>query len=169
MRTTPSILAALAAVLCPALCLSLAGCAAFDKGHLDPRVASQVHVTKLDPPSGCEYLGEVKGTAPLGELADAHGDVLRNAVLRGGNYVSVDLVERPVVLGLGSYVIRGRLFTCPSPGAPAAQAQATRPPAPPPADATMPRPCDPECASGFTCQLGTCVASPASQAAGPAN
>jgi hypothetical protein len=144
----------------------LSGCAAFDKGRLDPRVASQVWVSKMDPPPGCEFLGEVKGVAPLGELGDAHGEVLRNAVLRGGNYVAVDLVERPVLLGLGSYVVRGRLFACPTPAAPV---QATATPAaraPAPGDATAPRSCEPECAAGFSCQLGACIASPAPQASG---
>jgi hypothetical protein len=101
--------------------------------------------------------------------------VLRNAVLRGGNYVAVDLVEKPVVLGLGSFVVRGRLFACPVPAPGAAMAQAApppaaRPPAPPPAstgDAAGPRPCEPECAAGFTCQLGACIAAPSAQAAGP--
>ena len=148
----------------------LSGCAAFDKGHLDPRVASQVQVSKAEPPSGCQPLGEVKGSAPLGELADAHNDVLRNAVLRGGNYVSVDLVERPVVLGLGSYEIRGRLFACPTRGASAPEPQAALPVrAPASPEAGLPRPCDPECATGFTCQLGACIAAPAQQAAGSAN
>ncbi len=152
----------------------LSGCAAFDKGRLDPRVASTVLVTKLDPPPGCEYLGAVKGVAPLGELGDAHGDVLRNAVLRGGNYVAVDLSSAPVVLGLGSYVVRGRLFACPlpaaAPPAPQAAAMPARPPAPPsPADATTPRACEPDCAAGFTCQLGACIAAPRAQAAGAPN
>jgi len=161
-------LAGLSAVGLSGLC----GCAAFDKGHLDPRVASQVYVSKQDPPAGCAPLGEVKGSAPLGELADAHGDVLRNAVLRGGNYVAVDLVERPMVLGLGSYEIRGRLFACPARAHGAAQPEAQAalaPPRAPSPEAGMPRPCDPECASGFTCQLGACIAAPAQQAAGPAN
>ncbi len=152
---------------------ALSGCAVFDKGHLDPRVASQVAVSKLDPPAGCEYLGEVKGSAPLGELADAHGDVLRNAVLRGGNYVSVDLVERPVVLGLGSYVVRGRLFASPGTrGAHGVLAAAGRPPGAcgPPPDATATRACEPECAAGFTpASSAACFATPAPQAAGPAN
>lgn len=144
----------------------LAGCAAFDKGRLDPRVASQVMVSRMDPPPGCEYLGGVKGAAPLGDLADAHGDVLRNAVLRGGNFVTVDLVERPVVLGLGSYAVHGRLFACPGPGAapPSAQAAVAPPRAPTPAEPPAPRACDPECAAGFTCQLGACLASPPSRA-----
>ena len=110
----------------------LSGCAAFDKGRLDPRVASQVTVSRVDPPPGCQFLGEVKGYAPLGERDDAHVDVLRNAVLRGGNFVAVDLVERPVLIGLGSYVVYGRLFTCPLRGAPAPQAQALAARAPPP-------------------------------------
>jgi len=161
--------------------LSLTGCAAFDKGALDARVASQVMVSRLDPPPGCEFLGGVKGVAPLGELGEAHGDVLRNAVLRGGNYVAVDVVERPLLLGLGSYVVRGRLFACPvrapepaaaqsaPPSAPPVQAAATPAPAPAPGDAAAPRSCEPECAAGFTCQLGACLAGPAPQAASPAN
>jgi hypothetical protein len=150
---------------------ALSGCAAFDKGHLAPRVASQVMVSRLDPPPGCEFLGEVKGVAPLGDLIDANGDVLRNAVLRGGNYVTVDLVERPVLLGLGSYVVRGRLFACAVP-APAGAVQAFAAPRPaalpgPPGDADAPRGCEPECATGFSCQLGACVQAPAPQAAAP--
>jgi hypothetical protein len=150
------------------LLLLLASCTAFDKGRLDPRVAAQVMVSKLDPPQGCEYVGLIKGTAPLGDLGEAHGDVLRNAVLQGGNYVAVDLVERPVVLGLGSYVVRGRLFTCPaSPGAPRAQAEVA--PRPSVVDASASRSCEPECAAGFSCQLGACVAPAPSQAAAPGN
>jgi hypothetical protein len=156
----------------------LSGCGAFDKGHLAPHVASQVMVSRMDPPPGCSYLGPVKGSAPLGELGDAHGDVLRNAVLKGGNYVTVDLVERPVIIGLGSYVVSGRLFACPAPaanaGAMAANASVpttnfTAPGAAPAVGAASPKPCEPDCATGFTCQLGACVASPAPHAAGPAN
>jgi hypothetical protein len=151
--------------------LLLSGCAAFDKGRLDPRVASQVMVSKMDPPLGCEYLGEVKGVAPLGELGDAHGDVLRKAVLRGGNWVAVDLVERPVVIGLGSYVVQGRLFACPLRAPMAAAPPPAAPPAraPAPGDTAGPRPCEPDCAAGFTCQLGACIAAPAPQAAGAVN
>jgi hypothetical protein len=152
------------------LCLFVAGCTLFDKGRLDPRVASQVTVSKLDPPPGCEYLGTVRGVAPLGELGDAHADVLRKAVLQGGNYVAVDLVERPVVLGLGSYEVRGRLFGCPrSQAAPVAQAAAPSFAPRAAAEGSVLKACDPDCAAGFTCQLGACVAAPAPQAAGPGN
>ena len=154
------------------LFLAMSGCAAFDRGSMDPRVASQVVVTKAEPPAGCEFLGEVKGSAPLGELSEAHGDVIRNAVLRGGNFVAVDLVERPVLVGLGTYIVRGRLFACPlrSSSPPAVQAS-FHPPAPAMSapGSAVPRPCEPECAAGFTCQLGACIAAPASQAAGPTN
>jgi hypothetical protein len=148
------------------LFLVLSGCAAFDRGALDPRVASQVTVTKADPPPACEFLGEVKGSAPLGELSEAHGDVLRNAVLRGGNYVAVDLVERPVLVGLGTYIVRGRLFACPQGAKTPAPVQASVTPAPaaPAPGSVAVRACEPECAAGFTCQLGACIASPASQA-----
>jgi hypothetical protein len=148
------------------LFLVLSGCAAFDKGRLDPRVASQVTVSRLDPPQGCEFLGGVKGYAPLGVVDDANTDVLRNAVLRGGNFVSVDLIERPVLLGLGNYVVHGRLFACPMAGAPALQASPAPLPTPVPADPAAPRACEPECAPGFVCQLGACLAAPPSQAAG---
>jgi hypothetical protein len=148
------------------LFLVLSGCAVFDRGSLDPRVASQVMVSKADPPAGCEFLGEVKGSAPLGELSEAHGDVLRNAVLRGGNYVAVDLVERPVLVGLGTYIVRGRLFACPQRSAAPLPVQASVMPAP---GSATPRPCEPECAAGFTCQLGACIAAPAPQAAAPTN
>jgi hypothetical protein len=160
----------------------LSGCAGLDRGRLDPRVASQVTVTKYEPPAGCAYLGAVKGTAWAGDLGDAHADVLRNAVLSGGNFVAVDLVEKPPVMGLGSSVVRGRLFACPggaqavaalAPTQPAAPVAAAQPAAPQPAtvapgDATQ-KACEPECNSGFTCQLGVCVAAPAAQAAAPAN
>lgn len=154
--------------------LSAAGCGALDKGKLDPRVASQVVVSRLDPPVGCTYRGRIKGSAPLGELPDAHADVLRHAVLQGGNYVAVDLVERPVIIGIGSYEVHGRLFTCPAQGAP--PAAMTAPPSAPVAMApvapvapspNLPRACDPECAAGFSCQLGACVAPPSVQAAAP--
>jgi hypothetical protein len=158
----------------------LSGCAGLDKGRIDPRVASQVTVTKYEPPPGCTYIGAIKGTAWAGDLGDAHADVLRNAVLTGGNFVAVDLVERPPVMGMGSSVVRGRLFSCPA-GArpvtaygaapPQAAPQAAAAPAPvaaPPSDAAQTA-CDPECNTGFTCQLGVCVAGPAAQAAAPAN
>jgi hypothetical protein len=170
----------------------LAGCGTFDKGKLDARVASQIVVSKIDPPVGCTYLGAVKGKTPLGELSDAHADVLRNAALNGGNYVAVDVVERPLLLGLGGYEVHGRLFACPQTstpilatgapitgvpmngppmnGAPMAPMAATplAPPAPPAAPVGA-RACDPDCAQGFTCQLGACIAVPAPQAARPAN
>jgi hypothetical protein len=146
----------------------LSGCAAFDKGPIDPRVASQVTLSHLDPPADCTPLGVVKGYAPFGVIDDANADVVRHAVLRGGNFVAVDLIERPVLLGLANTVVHGRLFACPPRTAPAPMAA---PPAPPPPSAAPsdPRACDPECAPGFTCQLGACLAAPPSQAAAPAN
>lgn len=143
---------------------SITGCHAFDREYLDPKVASQVVVAKNDPPPGCEMVGFVKGSTSFGDLGDAHGEVLRSAVLRGGNYVAVDLVERPLIAGVGGYTVRGRLFHCPAPGkAP----MATTPPASPAApmsDATQVKPCEPDCAAGYTCQLGVCVSTPPTQA-----
>lgn len=154
------------------LFVTMTGCAALEKGaYLDPRVAAQVTVSKNEPPPGCAYVGGVKGKTYLGELSDAHGDVLRNAVLRGGNFVSVDLVERPMIVGLGGYVVRGRLFSCPGPRSEAPVATAPRAPA----MGTMMeaaaalKACEPDCATGFDCQLGICVAVPAAQAAAPRN
>ncbi len=137
----------------------LAGCGTFDKGKLDPRVASQVTMSKLEPPAGCEFKGSVKGAAPFGDLADANSDALRRAVLQGGNYISVDLVERPTFLGMGGYEVQGRLFTCPTnPAAPPSVAMPRVEPAPAPAlAAPTQRGCDPECASGYTCQMGVCI------------
>jgi hypothetical protein len=152
------------------LLVSLSGCAALERGRMDPKVAAQVTLSKNDPVAGCEYLGTVKGATVMGDLGDAHGEVLRNAVLRGGNFVSVDMVERPVAAGLWGYVVRGRLFACPT-SAPALAAQAT--PAPvfsapgPAATPVSPAVCDPDCAAGFTCELGACVAAPTQHAAGP--
>jgi hypothetical protein len=153
------------------LFLLLSGCAAYDKGALDPRVASQVTVSHLDPPPGCAFLGVVKGYAPFGVIDDANTDVVRNAVLRGGNFVAVDLVERPVLLGLANTVVHGRLFACSRPSAPAPMAARPAAPAPAaaPSDPAGPRACEPECAPGFSCQLGACTASPPSQAAAPVN
>ena len=66
------------------LFVAMTGCAALDRGaYMDPRVAAQVTVSKNEPPPGCAYVGAVKGKSYLGDLSDAHGDVLRNAVLRG--------------------------------------------------------------------------------------
>lgn len=142
------------------LAAAVTGCHALDKPYVDPKVAAQVLVTKSEPPPGCALVGAVRGSTLIGDLGDAHGDVLRNAVLRGGNFVTVDLVERPVLIGVGGgYTVRGRLFACPSATRPEAVASA------PPAPAALPKACDPDCANGFTCQLGTCVASPVPQAA----
>src|SRR3954467_3505504 len=96
------------------LCLvSVSACGGADRPRVDPRVAAEVEVNKNDPPWGCAFLGPVKGNTLVGELGDAHGDIIRNAVLNGGNYVAVDIIERPVVVGVGGYTIRGRLFMCP--------------------------------------------------------
>ncbi len=157
------------------LLVALSGCAAFDKGRLDPHLALGVTVSKMDPPAGCEYRGEIKGATPLGDMDDANSDVLRKAVLRGGNWVAVDLVERPVIVGLGTYVVQGRLFACPLRLPPQPMAAAPSPPAAPspapaaPPAAATPAPCEPECGAGFTCQLGACIAVPAPQATRPAN
>lgn len=89
-------------------------------------------MNKNDPPFGCGFLGPVKGSTLIGDLSDAHGDILRNAVLSGGNYVAVDIIERPVVLGIGGYTVRGRLFICPKreppPAAPTTVFEAPRGP-----------------------------------------
>src|SRR5262245_51378231 len=103
------------------LLVSASACGAADRPRVDPRVAAEVEVNKNDPPWGCGFLGPVKGATMVGELGDAHGDLLRNAVLNGGNYVAVDLIERPMVAGVGGYTVRGRLFICPKRQAPAAQ------------------------------------------------
>ena len=150
------------------LLVAMTGCAAFEKApYMDPKVAAQVTVTKNEPPPGCEYVGAVKGKTYVGTLGDAHGDVLRSAVLRGGNFVSVDLVERPMLVGLGGYVVRGRLFACPTAKTPVAVAPRT--PMGTMEQAATLRACEPDCASGFSCQLGACVAAPAAQAAAPTN
>jgi hypothetical protein len=160
------------------LFLLLSGCAAYDKPAIDPRVASQVTLSHLDPPPGCAFLGVVKGYAPFGVVDDANTDVIRSAVLRGGNFVAVDLIERPVLLGLANTVVHGRLFSCAAKMGdpervpqtpPVAIAPAAPSPAAAPSEPPAPRACDPECATGFTCQLGACIASPPSQAAAPAN
>lgn len=146
------------------LLASITGCHAFDREYLDPKVASQVTVAKNDPPPGCEMVGFIKGSTFTGDLGDAHGEVLRSAVLRGGNYVAVDLVERPLIAGVGGYTVRGRLFHCPAPGKPQMAIAPPSPAAPPVSDATQVKPCDPDCAAGYTCQLGVCMSTPPTQA-----
>jgi len=162
MSTTIRILVGLS------LAATISGCHAFDREFLDPKVASQVTVSKAEPPPGCELVGAIKGATAFGELGDAHTELLRSAVLRGGNYVSVDLVERPMIAGVGGYTVRGRLFACRAPMAPMA-AMPAAPPAQPPAAPAQPRAdevkaCEPDCAAGFTCQLGACVTAPPAQA-----
>lgn len=158
MTTTVRILAGVS------LAAAITGCHNLDREYLDPKVASHVVVTKAEPPSGCELIGFVKGATYTGDLGDAHGEVLRSAVLRGGNYVSVDLVERPMIIGLGGYTVRGRLFSCRAPGAPAPMAAAPAPVRAPSvsiAEGAAGKACEPECASGFRCEIGVCVAAPA--------
>jgi hypothetical protein len=159
MSTTIRILVGLS------LAATMAGCHAFDREYLDPKVASQVTVSKAEPPPGCELVGAIKGATAFGELGDAHAELLRSAVLRGGSYVSVDLVERPMIAGVGGYTVRGRLFSCRMPMAPMASMPApAQPPAPMAPHATEVKACEPDCAAGFTCQLGACVAAPPAQA-----
>lgn len=149
------------------LSLAITGCAAFQREYLDPKIASQITVSKGEPPPGCALVGYVRGATTFGDLGEAHGEVLRSAVLRGGNFVAVDLVERPMFVGVGGYTVRGRLFSCPQPGkaAPMAQAPASPPPpAPAATPATEVKSCEPECAQGFTCQLGACVSALPAQA-----
>jgi len=156
------------------LAAAMTGCHAFDREFLDAKVASQVVVSKGDPPPSCELQGFIKGSTFTGELGDAHTELLRSAVLRGGNYVAVDLVERPLLAGLGGYTVRARLFTCPAPGkapmagpslVPAAVAPSLSPaPAAPLADPAAVKACEPDCATGYTCQLGVCVSALPAQA-----
>lgn len=141
------------------------------QSRISARVAATVDVTKNEPAIGCEYVGAISGSTAFGELRDAHADVIRNALLTGGNHVTVDIVERPMIVGLGGYTIRGRLFACPSKAAPAEMARLDRgvtgavsagssgARAAKTSDETaLPKaPCEPECNTGFTCSQGTCV------------
>lgn len=150
--------------------VSTSACAA-SAPRVDPLVASEVEVNKNDPPWGCGFLGPVKGNTALGELSDAHGDMIRNAVLSGGNYVAVDLIEKPTVAGLGGYTIRGRLFICPKHLPPASQpTTAFHAPGPMIEEVAAPRSakssddiilpkaiCEPDCSPGFTCLHAMCV------------
>jgi hypothetical protein len=151
--------------------VSLSACGAAES-RINPRVAATVDVTKNEPAIGCEYIGSVKGSTALGELSDAHADVIRNALLTGGNYVAVDIVERPMIVGVGGYTIRGRLFACPRKsstsvemarldrgltGAPGNASGASRA-AKTTDDGALPKaPCEPDCSPGYTCSQGACV------------
>jgi hypothetical protein len=160
LRRTP-LLAGLGLVVL----VALPACAAFERQPaIDPRIAAEVSVDKSEPPPTCGYLGPIKGGSMVGDLGDAHGDIVRKAVLRGGNYVSIDLLERPMVAGVGGYTLHGRLFTCPKKSAEPAQppAQTTKFEAPRPMDApvTIQAPkvaCEPDCSPGFACVHGACV------------
>lgn len=150
------------------LVATLPACAAVRRPMVDARAAAQVELSQAEPPPGCGYLGPIKGSALVGDLSDAHGDAVRNAVMIGGNYVVVDVTERPVVAGVGGYVVRGRLFSCARPQAPLAP-QPPRAPvqiasvgpqnAAQSSDAVaLPKAiCEPDCSPGFTCLHGACV------------
>jgi hypothetical protein len=157
------------------LLLALPACAAFERAPaIDPRIAAEVTVDKAEPSPTCGYLGPIKGGSMVGDLGDAHGEVVRRAVLRGGNYVSIDLLERPMVAGVGGYTLHGRLFLCPKkngepqPPAPTttfqaprpmeAQAPAAAPKVDQPVSVSAPKvACEPECSPGFACVHGACV------------
>lgn len=154
--------------------LAITGCNGLHRETLAPKVASEVTVSKNDPPPGCNLVAYIKGATTFGDLGDAHGELLRTAVLRGGNFVAVDLVERPMIVGLGGYTVRGRLFSCGKQSAPPADMARATPPKtlvpastivpPPVVPATEVKSCEPACASGYTCELGACVAVPPTQA-----
>jgi hypothetical protein len=145
---------------------SAAGCAGAEKGHVDPRVAAQVMVSRLDPPRECSYVSTIEGSTNLGELSDAHGDLIRQAVLGGGNFVAVDMLERRAIGPIGGYTIHARLYACAGGPAPIQAA------APPPSESrvasdtagatvNLPRTaCEPECAAGFTCVKAVCEKAP---------
>ncbi|MEP7119750.1 MAG: hypothetical protein ABJE95_02525 [Byssovorax sp.] len=147
---------------------TLTACAAVQRPSIDARAAAQVELATTEPPPGCGYIGPIKGSTLVGDLADANGDAVRTAVMIGGNYVVVDVMERPVLGAVGGYVVRGRLFNCPRPQAPQT-AQAPRPPvqvasvgpqsvAQASDAAVAPKAiCEPDCSPGFTCLHAVCV------------
>ena len=137
--------------------VAVSGCAAMEKPRVDPRVASQVVVSKNDPAPNCTYLKPIRGIAIVGDLGEANHDLVRNAVLEGGNFVAVDMVERNV----GGYELQGRLYECPVP-APvqvAALGASERRIASDATDAiVLPKAiCEPTCSPGFTCLHAICV------------
>ena len=147
---------------------TLPACAAVRRPMVDARAAAQVELATGEPPPSCGFVSPIKGSTLVGDLADAHGDAVRNAVMTGGNYVVVDVIERPVIAGVGGYVVRGRLFNCPRPQAPQ-MAQAPRAPVQvasvgpqsvaQASDAiVLPKAiCEPDCSPGFTCLHAACV------------
>jgi hypothetical protein len=144
---------------------TLPACAAVRRPMVDARAAAQVELATTEPPPSCGYVSPIKGSTLVGDIADANGDAVRNAVMTGGNYVVIDVLERPVIAGVGGYVVRGRLFNCPRPAAP----QPARAPvqiasvapqnAAQASDAVvLPKAiCEPDCSPGFTCLHGACV------------
>jgi hypothetical protein len=146
---------------------TLPACAAVRRPMVDARAAAQVELATVEPPPTCGFVSPIKGSTLVGDIADANGDAVRNAVMTGGNYVAIDVIERPVVAGVGGYVVRGRLFNCPRPAAP--QPQPFRAPvqiasvgpqnAAQASDAiVLPKAiCEPDCSPGFTCLHGACV------------
>ncbi len=144
---------------------TLPACSVVRRPMVDARAAAQVEIAQNDPPPGCSYLGPIQGSTLVGDMGDAHGDAVRNAVMSGGNYVVVDVLERPVVARVGGYVVRGRLFSCPRPQAPEAPRAPVQIASVAPQNAAqasdaivLPKAiCEPDCSPGFTCLHGACV------------
>lgn len=143
------------------LFVAIVGCGAMERPRVDPRIASQVIVAKGEPPAGCSYVKPIRGEAIVGTLSEANADLVRNAVLNGGNYVVVEMTERNV----GGYMLEGRLFTCG--GGPVAPMQVAannvntgeRRTATDASDnIVLPKAiCEPSCSPGFTCLHAICV------------
>lgn len=119
------------------------------------------------PPTGCRMLAPLEGKdddrwAPGGlHYEKAVNELRRQAVLGGGNYVFIDKVAPPRDTDyMPSYLVKARLFACPSviPTAPpAATVASSSTPATAPASAATALVCEPECSPGYTCLRGKCV------------
>ena len=144
--------------------VTLPACAAVRRPMVDARAAAQVELATVEPPPTCGFVSPIKGSTLVGDIADANGDAVRNAVMSGGNYVVIDVLERPVISGVGGYVVRGRLFNCPRPAAQPARAPVPVASVGPQSVAqasdaiVLPKAiCEPDCSPGFTCLHGACV------------
>lgn len=133
---------------------------------VDPAKLAAVQVVGVDsPPRSCRLLGPLIGKdsdrwVPGGPRYEtAMLDLRKKAVLGGGNYLVMDSIEPPQDRDYTpTFIVRAKLFACPSTGA----ERATAEPAPSSAASAAPKRtappiCEPDCSPGYTCLRGTCV------------
>ena len=125
----------------------------------DPKAMSAVQISAAGaPPAGCRMLAALEGKdsdrwVPGGpHYEKAVIDLRRQAVLGGGNFLFIDSSSGPQSTDyMPTWLVKARLFSCPS-GPPSAGA-----PVAPAAPAPSALICEPDCSPGYTCLRGKCV------------